>query len=109
MMFLSDDKQSDIIDLFNTTFRYLDENLNIYDIYFGKMVSQIYPSELQLYKANASDTEAAFWYLHLSNSNNIVSTRIYNKCDNCHFEIVNFQLLDGDVPHTTSYGVYTQV
>ena len=36
------------------------------------MVSQIYPSELQLNKANASDTEAAFLDLHLSISNDIV-------------------------------------
>ena len=29
------------------------------------MVSQLYPSELQLNKANTSDTEAAFLDLHL--------------------------------------------
>ena len=39
------------------------------------MVSQIYPSELQLNKANASDTKAAFLDLHLSISNDIVSTK----------------------------------
>ena len=33
--------------------------LNINDIYFDNMVSQIYPSELQLHKANTSDTKAA--------------------------------------------------
>ena len=43
------------------------------------MVSQIYPSELQLNKANASDTKAAFLDLHLSISNDIVSTKIYDK------------------------------
>ena len=43
------------------------------------MVSQIYPSELKLNKAaNASDTEAAFLDLHLSISNDIVSTKIYD-------------------------------
>ena len=36
------------------------------------MVTQIYPSELQLNKANTSDTEAAFLDLHLSISNDIV-------------------------------------
>ena len=36
------------------------------------MVSQIYPSELQLNKANTSDTEAVFFDLHLSISNDIV-------------------------------------
>ena len=60
MMSLSDDKQADVIDAFNTTSRYLDDILNINNVYFENMVSQIYPSELQLSKANASDTEAAF-------------------------------------------------
>ena len=69
-------------------------------------VSQIYPSELQLNKANASDTEAAFLDLHLSISNDIVSTKIYDKRDDFDFEIVNFPFLDGDVPRSTSYGVY---
>ena len=41
---LSDDKQADIIGAFNTTSRYLDDILNIYNIYFDNMVSQIYPS-----------------------------------------------------------------
>ena len=45
------------------------------------MVSQVYPSELQLNKANASDTEAAFFDLHLSISNDIVSTKIYYERD----------------------------
>ena len=71
----SDDKQADVIDAFNTTSRYLDDILNIDNVYFDNMVSQIYPSELQLNKANASDTEAAFLDLHLSISNDIFSTK----------------------------------
>ena len=43
------------------------------------MVSQIYPSELQLNKANTSDTETTFLDLHLSIFNDIVSTKIYDK------------------------------
>ena len=54
------------------------------------MVSQIYPSELQLNKANTSDTEAASLDLHLSISNDNVSTKIYDKRDDFDFEIVNF-------------------
>ena len=77
MMSLSDDKQADVINALNTTSRYLDDNLNINNVYFDNMVSQIYPSELQLIKANTSDTEAAFLDLHLSISNDIVSTKIY--------------------------------
>ena len=60
MMSLSDDKQADVIDAFITTSRYLDNILNINNVYFDDMVGQIYPSELQLNKVNTSDTEAAF-------------------------------------------------
>ena len=69
------------------------------------MVSQKYPSELPLNKANTSDTEGAFLDLHLFISNDIVSTKIYDKRDYFDFEIVNFPFLDGDVPRSTSYGV----
>ena len=55
------------------------------------MVSQIYPSELQLEKATASDKEAAFLDLHLSISNDIVSITNYDKRDDFDCEIVNFQ------------------
>ena len=106
MMFLSGDKQADVIDAFKTTFKYLDHILNINNVYFDNMVCQIYPSELQLNKANTSDTESAFLDLHLSISNDIVSTKIYDKRDDFDFEIVNFPFLDGDVPRSTSYGVY---
>ena len=70
------------------------------------MVSQIYPTELQLNKTNTSDTEVAFLDLHLSISNDIVSYKIYDKRDDFDFEIVNFPFLDGDVPRSTSHEIY---
>ena len=66
----------------------------------------VYPSELQLNKANTSDTEAPFSDLHLSISNGFVSSKIYDKRDDFDFDIVNFPFLDGDVPRRPSYGVY---
>ena len=99
----SDDKQADVIDAFNTTSRYLDNILNINNVYFDNMVGHIYPSELQLIKANTSDTEAAFLNLHLSISIDIVSTKINDKRDEFDFETVNFPFLDVDVPRSTSY------
>ena len=44
--------------------------------------------------------------MHLSISNDIVSTKIYDKRDDFDFEIVNFPFLDCDVPRSSSYGVY---
>ena len=57
------------------------------------MVNQIYPPELQLNKANISDTEAPFLDLHLSVSNGFVSPKIYDKRDDFDFDIVNFPFL----------------
>ena len=70
------------------------------------MVNQIYPPELQLNKVNTSDSEAPFLDLHLSISNGFVSSKLYDKRDDFDFDIVNFPLLDGDVPSRPSYGVY---
>ena len=89
-MSLADYKPADVIGAFNTISRYLDDILNINNVYSDNMVSQIYPSELQLNKANTSDTKAAFLDLHLSISIDIVSTKIYDKRDDFDFEIVNF-------------------
>ena len=70
------------------------------------MVHRIYPAELQLNKANTSDTEAAFLDLNLSIHNDTVTTKIYDKRDDFDFDIVNFPFLDGYVPRRPSYGVY---
>ena len=61
MTSLSDVKQAEIIEAFKSTSRYLDDLLNIDNPYFEGMVNRIYPPELQLNKANTSDTEAPFW------------------------------------------------
>ena len=55
MMSLSDD---------NTTSSYLDGILNINNVNFDNMESQIYPSELQLNKANTSDTIFRFAFVY---------------------------------------------
>ena len=77
MLSLSDDNQSEVIEAFNSTSRYLDDLLNIDDI--DTMVNHIYPSELQLNKANISDTEASFSDLHLFISDGLVKTKFYDK------------------------------
>ena len=104
---LSSDNQADVIEAFNLNFRYLDDLLNIDNPFFAGMVKQIYPPELQLNKANTSDTEAPFLDLHLSISNGFVSSKIYDKRDDFDFDIVNFLFLDGDVPRRPSYGVHS--
>ena len=99
MLSLSDNNQTDIIEAFYSTSRYLDDLLNIDNPYFEQMVGQIYPTELQLNKANSSDTEAPFLDMNLSITNGIVFfLKFMINGNEFNFEIVNFPFLDGDVP-----------
>ena len=63
---------------------YPDDLLNIDNPYFEG------PHELQLNKANNTDTETPFLDLHLSIANGFVSSKNYDKRDDFHFDIVNF-------------------
>ena len=47
MLSLSDNNQTDIIEAYNFTSRYLDDLLYIDNPYFKQMVSQLYPIELE--------------------------------------------------------------
>ena len=141
-MSLSADKQADVIEEFNTTSRYLDDILNINNVYYcstfccmllyvhssiaiilmGKreliallnltswcfvMVERLFLTVtrgcLQFVIVVFPD-HTHLLFLHLSIS--IVSTKIYDKRDDFDFEIVNSPCLYGDVPRSTSYGVY---
>ena len=64
MLSLSEDNESDVIEAFNSTSRYLDDLMNIDNNFFDSIVHHIYPSELHLYKVNVSDVKAQFLDLH---------------------------------------------
>ena len=61
----------------------MDELFNIGNTYF------IFNHQLQLNKANSSDTETPILDLHLTISDVFVSSKIYDKCDDFEFDIVN--------------------
>ena len=78
-------------------------NINIF--YFDNMVSQIYFLELQHNKANTLILKLRL-RLAFVHTYGIASSKIYNKREDFDFEIVNFPFLDGDVPRSTSHGVF---
>ena len=73
---LNHDNQADDIGAFNSTSWYLSDLLNIGNPYFEGMINQIYPLELQLNKANTTDTETPFLDLQRSIANGFVSSMI---------------------------------
>ena len=63
---LQKSKRVDLIDKFNDTCRYLDDIFTIYNPEFSEHISDIYPRELQLNKANTSDKETSFFDLNIN-------------------------------------------
>ena len=90
--------------MITSTSQYLDDLLNIDNNFFDNMINHIYPSELQLNKENVSDT--SFLDLHLSISYGFIKIKTFEKRDAFDFDIVNFPFLDGDVPRSTTCGIY---
>ena len=93
MLSFSDNNQADVVEAFNSTSH----------LYIEEMVSQIYPTKLQLNKADYFDTGVP--YQDLSITNGTVLSITYER-DDFKFETVYFSYLDGDVPCSSSYGVY---
>ena len=71
-----------------------------------KRIITVYPTELQLNKANTSDKETSFLDLNIKVIGSDVHTSVYDKRDDFGFPIVNFSWLSGDVPRLPWYGVY---
>ena len=61
MLSLSYNNQAGVVEAFISSSINLDDLLNIDHPYFAQMVSQVYPTELHLNKANPSDTKVQFW------------------------------------------------
>ena len=95
----------DLIEKFNDTSRYLKDLLTIDYPAFAEHISDIYPRELQLNKANTSE-ETSFMDLNIKVIRNNIHTSVYDKRDEFEFPIVNFPWLSGDVPRPPSYGIY---
>ena len=74
-------KQYDLIDLFNDTSRYLDDIFTTDNPKFEKHIPDIYPTELQLNKANTSDKETSFFDSNIKVIGSDVHTSVYDKRD----------------------------
>ena len=92
--------------MFNNTSRYRDDIYTIDNPEFEKHIPDIYPTELQLNKANTSDKETSFLDLNIKVVGSDVHSSVYDKRDDFGFPIVNFPLFSGDVPRLPSYGIY---
>lgn len=97
-----------ILRKFNKCFRYIDDLLTINnDNFMEKWKTKIYPSELSLISDDKSDQDVNFLDLHLEIKNQVLSYSLFDKRDNFNFPIVNFPNLNGNIPTSQSYNVFT--
>ena len=92
--------------MFKDTSRYLYDIFTIDNPEFEKHIPDMYPTELQLNKANTPDKETSFLDLNIKVIGNEIHISFYDKRDDFGFLIVNFPWSSGDVPRLPSYGVY---
>ena len=67
----------------------------------------MYVKELNVEKANGLDDQENYLDLtFIIGNNKRLYTKMYDKCDDFNFHIVNFPFLSSNVPFGPSYGVY---
>ena len=75
---------------YNSTFRYIDDVVSIYNDNFHSYVDTIYPGELEIKDTTESDTSASYLDILLEkDTNGNLTTKLYDKRDDFTFSIVN--------------------
>ena len=89
---------------FGRVFRYIDDLLAINDgDEFERYYSDIYPSELELKKENATNTETNFLELNIRLVSHSFHTKLYDKRDAFGFHISRLPYKDSNIPNRMFY------
>ena len=92
---------------FNLCYRYTDDLIVFNNKKFLDYLKEIYLSQLTVEKAIKSDHLADYLDLaFIIDNEGKLSTRLYNKCDDFDFQIVNCPFLSSNIPSGLSYCVY---
>ena len=93
---------------FSTTFRYIDDLLNVNNDNFGTSISEIYLSELELKDTTPSTTEVCYLDTKIVHGDGSAPfyISVYDKREDFDFRIVNFPFMDSNIPATPANGVY---
>ena len=74
---------------------------------FGDYLPGINPNELELKDTAVTQKYAYYLDLHLEIENGgRLKTKLYHKCDDFTFPIVNFPFISSNIPASPAYGVY---
>ena len=100
------DKNPDV-ELFSSTFRYIDDLISLNNGVFEKYLDKIYPPELSITKETKSDKEASYLDIFITIKDDKFHTKLYDKRDDFNFKIVNYpHPIASNIPEKPAYGVY---
>ena len=92
---------------FNLSYRYIDDLIAFNNTRFKEFISDIYPKELTISETTESTSFASYLdLLSIRDTNNNVTTKLYDKHDSFGFHIVNFPFMSSNIPSAPAYGVY---
>ena len=91
---------------FSSTFQCIDDLLSINNPYFESEIGNIYPPEIVLKKTTESANEVTYLDIHITVSNGLFSTRVYDKTESFNFLIVNYPFMSSNIPSGPAYGIY---
>ena len=100
-------KQKQLAQSFNFSFRYINDVLSLTNSRFGDFLHLIYPSQLEIKDNTDTVKSASYLDLHLEiDTRGRSNTKLYDKRDDFDFPIVNFPFLSGNITEAPAYVVY---
>ena len=92
---------------FNLSYRYTDDLISFNNTRFKELISDIYPKEFTISETTESTSVVSYLdLLFIRDKSNIITTKLYDKCDAFSFHIVNFPFMSSNIPSPPAYGVY---
>ena len=88
-----DPSRQHLVDLYNITFRYLDDILALINPEFSKFSDGIYPAKLPFSKSNISSDHSPFLDLDITIIQGKLNTKVYDKRHDFSFPILKFPIL----------------
>ena len=84
---------------FNLSYRYIDDLISFNNKRFKEFIFDIYSKELTISETTKSTSIASYLdLLFIRDKSNIITTKLYDKCDTFGFHIVNFPFMSSNIP-----------
>ena len=108
IMRMVDNEEWDTLHSLEALFRYQDDCLVFEDNgVFGRVLSDIYPNEMEVENTNISTCVSTYLDLYISVYKGKYSYKVFDKRKNFDFNVINYPFIPSNIPTYATYGVFT--